>query len=125
MKLKVVKGEDIVYKLRMAREFNNPEEAAIAAEWQAAYEEELRGGGENPIVEFFTYVCFASFSAGKGRNKRSMPRYVELVGERGGGKKYQLKNSELPHKLQKRVELKLGTDDYDKVVENLRRAGKR
>ena len=98
---------------------------AAAAEWQAAYEEEMIAGAGNPVVEFLTYICFVSFSAGRGRKKRTKPRYIELVGERGSHKKYWLKNDELPTPLQKTVEVQLETDNYDEVVENLRRVGKR
>lgn len=107
----------------MTREFDDPEEARWAAEWQEEYEKEKRNGGGNPWVELLVYARFWSHREFGRNRKTAMP--VELVGVRGDKKRYALKDGVLPQQLQKFVETELNTDDYDGVVENLRRTGKR
>lgn len=107
----------------MAREFNSPEEAQLAAAWEKEFENEKRNGGGNLLVELLVYSRF--WSRREFGKKRKTAILVELVGERGNGRRYTLKNGELPRQLQQFVEWELKTDDYDKVVENLRRVWKR
>ncbi len=89
-------------------------------DWLEAYQQELKDGGGNPLVENFRYAVFTS------RKGRKTPRTIELLGRRDSGRHHQIKDDSFPTELEVFAESVLGWRDidYNQLLEQLRKEGK-